>query len=154
MKFQSASVIALTVAGSLWAGLSFAEDLQTYPILGGAKEKQPMYGEIENFTILGYSDLDGWDRPTEIRVSPDGKYAYMASNPPPVDGKNAGATIADVSDPKNIKVLSHVLNGPTEHSQYVNVIGNTLAIHGGTYNAAGITSTFCTGIKVPDLRML
>ena len=88
-----------------------------------------MYGEIENFTIVGYSDLNGWDRPTEIRVSDDGKYAFMASNPPPVDGKNNGGTIADVSDPKNIKVLAHVTNGPTEHSQYINVVGNTLVIN-------------------------
>ena len=111
-------------------GLSVAqEQLQTYPILGGMKEKQPTYGEIENFTIVGYSDLNGWDRPTEIRVSDDGKYAFMASNPPPVDGKNNGGTIADVSDPKNIKVVAHVTNGPTEHSQYINVVGNMLAIN-------------------------
>ena len=32
-------------------------------ILGGAKERQPSYGEMENFTILSYSDLDGWDKP-------------------------------------------------------------------------------------------
>src|SRR5215212_7683807 len=130
MNIQKASIIAAAVAGGLWAGLSAAqEQLQTYPILGGMKEHQPSYGDIENFTILGYSDLDGWDRPTEIRVSPDGKYAFMASNPPPVDGKNNGGTIADVSDPKNIRVVAHVTNGPTEHSQYINVVGNTLAIN-------------------------
>src|SRR5580765_3505452 len=106
MEMRRASIVTVAVIGGLWAGLSVAQELQTYPILGGAKEKQPYYGEIENFTILGYSDLDGWDRPTEIRVSPDGKYAFMASNPPPVDGKNNGGTIADVSDLKNIKVLS------------------------------------------------
>ena len=130
MKIRTISIVAVAVAGGLWAGFSIAqEQLQTYPILGGMKEHQPGYGEIENFTIVGYSDLDGWDRPTEIRVSPDGKYAFMASNPPPVDGKNNGGTIADVSDPKNIKVVAHVTNGPTEHSQYINVVGNTLAIN-------------------------
>src|SRR5688500_10110198 len=99
MKIQKASIIALAAAGVLCAGLSLAQEQisQTYPILGGSKEHQPTYGEIENFTILGYSDLNGWDRPTEIRVDAAGKYAYMASNPPPVDGKNAGGTIADVS---------------------------------------------------------
>ena len=39
------------------------------PILGGAKERQPGYGEMENFTILSYSDLDGWDQAAEFRVS-------------------------------------------------------------------------------------
>src|SRR4029078_6041453 len=68
------------------------------------------------------------DWPKEISVSANAKYAYMASNPPPVDGKNAGATIAAVSDPKNVKVPAHVLNAPTEHSQYITVVGTTLAI--------------------------
>src|SRR5262245_13038382 len=118
MRIDKAAFIASAVAAGLWAGLAIAQEVQTYPILGGSKEKQPGYGEIENFTILGYSDLNGWDRPTEIRVSKDGKYAFMASNPPPVDGKNNGGTIADVSDPTNIKVVAHLNNGPTEHSQY------------------------------------
>jgi hypothetical protein len=131
MKVQKTTIIALAAAGVLCAGLSVAQEQisQTYPILGGGKEHQPAYGEIENFTILGYSDLNGWDRPTEIRVDAAGKYAYMASNPPPVDGKNAGGTIADVSDPKNIKVVAHVLNGPTEHSQYADLVGNTFVLN-------------------------
>ena len=156
MNIGKTSIIAVAVAGGLWAGWAFAqEQLQTYPILGGMKEHQPGYGEIENFTILGYSDLDGWDRPTEIRVSPDGKYAYMASNPPPVDGKNAGATIADVSDPKNIKVLSHVTNGPTEHSQYINVVGNTMVINQEQLRVRDRslrgTGTFNPGIRLFDI---
>ena len=129
MSIQKTSIIAIALAGGLFVSLAVAQELATYPILGGAKEKQPGYGEIENFTILGYSDLNGWDRPTEIRVSADGKYAFMASNPPPVDGKNNGGTIADVSDPKNIKVVAHVTNGATEHSQYIDLVGNTLVIN-------------------------
>ena len=91
MRIQKTSIIAIAVAGGLCASLAVAQELATYPILGGAKEPQPGYGEIENFTILGYSDLNGWDRPTEIRVSPDGKYAFMASNPPPVPAPGAPA---------------------------------------------------------------
>ena len=48
-------------------------------ILGGAKEHQPSYGELENFTILSYSDLDGWDQAAEFRVSKDGKHAYISN---------------------------------------------------------------------------
>ena len=127
---------SLLAAGALGAALLSPDpaaaqsgDVPTYPILGGVKEHQPGYGEIENFTIVGYTDLNGWDRPTEIRVSPDGKYAFMASNPPPTDGKNNGITIADVSDPANPKVVAHINNGPTEHSQYVDVVGTTLAMN-------------------------
>src|SRR5215212_5571214 len=38
-------------------------------ILGEAKDRQPGYGEIENFTIVSYSDLNGWDEAAEFRVS-------------------------------------------------------------------------------------
>jgi len=51
------------------------------PILGGAKERQPSYGEMENFTILSYSDLNGWDQAAEFRVSKDGKHAYISNDP-------------------------------------------------------------------------
>ena len=61
------------------------------PILGGAKERQPGYGEMENFTILSYSDLDGWDQAAEFRVSKDGKHAYVSNY--------QGFSIVDVSDP-------------------------------------------------------
>ena len=64
---------------------------QTPSILGGAKERQPSYGELENFTILSYSDLDGWDQAAEFRVSKDGKHAYISNY--------QGFSILDVSDP-------------------------------------------------------
>src|SRR5262245_34942898 len=74
------------------------------PILGGAKERQPGYGEMENFTILSYSDLDGWDQAAEFRVSKDGKYAYVSNY--------QGFSIVDVSDPAKPRVISKVKNDP------------------------------------------
>src|SRR5262245_52159130 len=74
------------------------------PILGGAKERQPSYGEMENFTILSYSDLDGWDQAAEFRVSKDGKYAYVSNY--------QGFSIVDVSDPAKPRVISKVKNDP------------------------------------------
>lgn len=130
-RVLSLAALAAFALGILGSGDSFARErkLKTYDFLGGSKQFQPGYGTIENFTILGYTDLDGWDRPTEIRVSKDGKYAYTASNPPPTDGRNNGVTITDVSDPKNPKVVSRINNGPTEHNQYVDVIDNILVVN-------------------------
>ncbi|HWP34484.1 MAG TPA: hypothetical protein VNM66_02705 [Thermodesulfobacteriota bacterium] len=98
-------------------------------ILGGGKERQPGYGEIENFTVVGYSDLDGWDKPTEIRVSADGKLAFTAHNPPPTATQKMGGSIIDVSDPARPRVLARVSGPPTVHSQYLDVLGNLLALN-------------------------
>ena len=91
------------------------------PILGGAKERQPGYGEMENFTILSYTDLDGWDQAAEFRVSKDGKYAYVSNY--------QGFSIVDVSDPSKPRVISKVKNDPSVQSQYIDVLGNTLVIN-------------------------
>ena len=75
------------------------------PILGGAKERQPSYGELENFTILSYTDLDGWDQAAEFRVSRDGKHLHIElsgvqhrrcqrSPPPDLTGRHANAHTA------------------------------------------------------------
>ena len=82
---------------------------QTPSILGGAKERQPSYGELENFTILSYSDLDGWDQAAEFRVSKDGKHAYISNY--------QGFSILDVSDPARPKVVSKIKNDPSVQSQ-------------------------------------
>jgi rhodanese-related sulfurtransferase len=84
------------------------------PILGGAKERQPSYGELENFTILSYSDLNGWDQAAEFRVSKDGKHAYISNY--------QGFSIVDVSDPARPKVISQVKNDPSVQSQYIDEI--------------------------------
>lgn len=89
-------------------------------ILGGAKEHQPGYGEMENFTLLSYSDLDGWDQAAEFRVSKDGKYAYVSNY--------QGFSIVDVSDPAKPRVISKVKNDPSVQSQYIDVLGNILVI--------------------------
>ena len=81
-RFSCVIVLALSSAAQVVA--------QT-PILGGAKERQPSYGELENFTILSYTDLDGWDQAAEFRVSKDGKHAYISNY--------QGFSIVDVSDP-------------------------------------------------------
>ena len=91
--FSCAIVLALSSAAQVVA--------QT-PILGGAKERQPSYGELENFTILSYTDLDGWDQAAEFRVSKDGKHAYVSNY--------QGFSIVDVSDPAKPRVISKVKN--------------------------------------------
>ena len=94
---------------------------QTPSILGGAKERQPSYGELENFTILSYSDLDGWDQAAEFRVSKDGKHAYISNY--------QGFSILDVSDPARPKVVSKIKNDPSVQSQYIDVLGNLLVVN-------------------------
>ena len=111
-RFSCVIVLALSSAAQVVA--------QT-PILGGAKERQPSYGELENFTILSYTDLDGWDQAAEFRVSKDGKHAYISNY--------QGFSIVDVSDPAKPRVISKVKNHPSVQSQYIDVIGNTLVIN-------------------------
>ncbi len=94
---------------------------QSPNILGGAKERQPSYGELENFTILSYTDLDGWDQAAEFRVSKDGKHAYISNY--------QGFSIVDVSDPAKPRVISQVKNDPSVQSQYIDVLGNILVIN-------------------------
>lgn len=123
-------------------GFAFAAWAQTPSILGGAKEKQPSYGEMENFTILSYTDLNGWDQAAEFRVSKDGKHAYISNY--------QGFSIVDVSDPAKPKVISQVKNKPGVQSQYIDVIGNTLVI-----NQDGLREkenpTWDGGIRVYDI---
>jgi hypothetical protein len=90
-------------------------------ILGSARERQPDYGEIENFTILSYSDLDGWDQVAELRASRDGKFAYTANY--------QGANIVDVSDAERPRVASRITNHPSVQSQYIDVLGNILVVN-------------------------
>ena len=111
-RFSCVIVLALSTAAPVVA--------QT-PILGGAKERQPSYGELENFTILSYTDLDGWDQAAEFRVSKDGKHAYVSNY--------QGFSIVDVSDPTKPRVISKVKNKPGVQSQYIDVLGNTLVIN-------------------------
>ena len=103
-RFSCVIVLALSSAAQVVA--------QT-PILGGAKERQPSYGELENFTILSYTDLDGWDQAAEFRVSKDGKHAYISNY--------QGFSIVDVSDPAKPRVISKVKNHPSVQSQYIDV---------------------------------
>jgi hypothetical protein len=90
-------------------------------ILGEAKERQATYGDLENFTILSYTDLDGWDQVAEFRISRDGKYAYTSNY--------QGFSIVDVSDPAKPRVISQVKNHPSVQSQYIDVLGNLLVIN-------------------------
>ena len=111
---------------------------QSPNILGGAKERQPSYGEMENFTILSYTDLDGWDQAAEFRVSKDGKHAYISNY--------QGFSIVEVSDPSKPRVISQVKNDPSVQSQYIDVLGNLLVV-----NQEGLRSdtnkTWTSGIR-------
>lgn len=111
------------------------------PILGGAKESQPSYGELENFTILSYTDLDGWDQAAEFRVSKDGKYAYISNY--------QGFSIVDVSDPAKPKVVSQTKNDPSVQSQYIDVLGNTLVINQDGLRGA---KNWEGGIRIYDIK--
>ena len=90
-------------------------------ILGEAKERQPSYGEIENFRLVAYTDLDGWDQAAEFRVSRDGKFAYTANY--------QGASVVDVSDAERPRVVSRVKNHPSVQSQYIDVLENILVVN-------------------------
>ena len=105
--------------GGLMAIFAAASAFGQPQILGGAKERQPSYGEMENFTILSYTDLDGWDQAAEFRK--DGKHAYISNY--------QGFSIVDVSDPSKPKVISQVKNDPSVQSQYIDVLGNILVIN-------------------------
>jgi len=111
-------------------------------ILGEAKEKQPSYGELENFTILSYTDLDGWDQAAEFRVSKDGKHAYISNY--------QGFSIVDVSDPARPKVISQVKNDPSVQSQYIDVLGNILVINQDGVRDEKI-KTWVGGIRLYDV---
>jgi len=112
-------------------------------ILGEAKGKQPSYGEMENFTILSYTDLDGWDQAAEFRISKDGKHAYISNY--------QGFSIVDVSDPARPKVISRVKNDPSVQSQYIDVLGDLLVV-----NQEGVRDekikTWESGIRLFDIK--
>ena len=112
------------------------------PILGGAKERQPSYGELENFTILSYSDLDGWDQVAEFRVSKDGKYAYTSNY--------QGATIVDVSNPEKPRVVSKIKNDPSVQSQYVDFLGDILVVNQEAIREP-VPKTWQPGIRLYDI---
>lgn len=120
--FRSLSFQAMLVVSMIGALLTVDGSGQTKILGGPAKTKQPSYGEFENFTLVSYSTLDGWDEPAEIRVSPDGKYAFTAHNPP----KQLGTSIIDVSKPEKPRVIARIEGPSSTHSQYVDVIGNIL----------------------------
>lgn len=120
--FRALSFQAVLVVSMIGALLTVDGSGQTKILGGPAKTKQPSYGEFENFTLVSYSTLDGWDEPAEIRVSPDGKYAFTAHNPP----KQLGTSIIDVSKPEKPRVVARIEGPSSTHSQYVDVIGNIL----------------------------
>jgi hypothetical protein len=116
-RFHPAFLVSLLVSFLVLADYTFGQT----QILGGAKEQQPGYGELENFTILSYSDLDGWDQVAEFRISRDGKYAYTSNY--------QGFSIVDVSTPERPRVVSRVKNHPSVQSQYIDILGNILVVN-------------------------
>lgn len=104
----------------LWLGAGTVAFGQT-AILGESRQTQPGYGAIENFTILSYSDIDGWDEAAEFRISKDGRIAYISNY--------KGFSILDVSDPTKPKILSKTTNHPSVQSQYIDVMGDLLLVN-------------------------
>lgn len=111
-------------------------------ILGEAKERQPSYGEIENFRLISYSDLDGWDQAAEFRISRDGKFAYTANY--------QGASVVDVSDAERPRVVSQIKNHASVQSQYIDVLGNILAVNQEAVREPKPT-TWEAGIRLFDI---
>ena len=112
------SAIGLTVA--LGLGIAALAYSQT-TILGESRETQASYGAIENFTLLSYTDIDGWDEAAEFRISKDGRTAYIANY--------KGFSILDVSDPTSPKILSKTTNHHSVQSQYIDVLGDLLVVN-------------------------
>src|SRR5688572_12449439 len=139
-RFQPGPAILSSI--SVVLGLAVTTFGQTPPIIGGAKERQPSYGELENFTILSYSDLNGWDQAAEFRVSKDGRHAYISNY--------QGFSIVDVSNPEKPRIVSQVKNDPSVQSQYIDVLGNVLVV-----NQEGVRSetnkTWTSGIRLFDV---
>jgi hypothetical protein len=139
-KFQRTSIFLSLLLLALTLGpIAFA---QTPAILGPAKERQPSYGELENFTILSYTDLDGWDQAAEFRVSKDGKHAYVSNY--------QGFSIVDVSNPERPRVASQVKNDPSVQSQYIDVLGNLLVVNQEGVRDEKIKS-WTSGIRLFDI---
>lgn len=111
------ALLILLVAG---AGLFIPAHAQTR-IFGEARLPQPSYGSLENFTILSYTDVEGWDEVAEFRVSKDGKTAYLSNY--------NGFSILDVSDPAKPRILSKTPNHPSVQSQYIDVLGDILVVN-------------------------
>jgi hypothetical protein len=139
IKLQSVFVGSLILLSIAVVPYAFSQT----QIIGGAKERQPSYGELENFRILSYSDLDGWDQAAEFRVSRDGRYAYTSNY--------QGASIVDVSNPEKPRVISRIKNDPSVQSQYIDVLENLLVINQEGVRAEGI-KTWDSGIRLFDIK--
>ncbi len=65
------------------------------PILGSAREQQPSYGEIENFTIVSYSDLEGRTN----SWTPDYRAVVFSPEPRQMDGDRPSGAGRSGGDP-------------------------------------------------------
>jgi hypothetical protein len=139
IKLQSVFVGSLILLSIAVVPYAFSQT----QIIDGTKERQPSYGELENFRILAYSDLDGWDQAAEFRISRDGRYAYTSNY--------QGASIVDVSNPEKPRVISRIKNDPSVQSQYIDVLGNLLVINQEGVRAEGI-KTWESGIRLFDIK--
>jgi hypothetical protein len=135
-------LLSATLALALLGGTAVVVAQQT-KILGERQERQPVYGEFENLTILSYTDLDGWDEAAEFRVSKDGKTAYIANY--------KGFSIVDVSDPTKPRVISRTSNHPSVQSQYIDVLDDMLVV-----NQEGVrdekVKDWVSGIRLYDIK--
>lgn len=145
VSFVLYPILVLLMVGTLL----LVDGLSQTKILGPIREvKQPSYGEFENFTIVSYSYLDGWDEPTEIRVSQDGKYAFTAHNPP----KQLGASIIDISNPEKPRVVGRIEGLSSTHSQYVDVLGSILVRNQERVRGVDpLPKTWDPGIRLYDI---
>jgi len=128
---QAASVGAgLGMTGASWA---FHND--------GLPLMQPTYGDIAGYRILGFNDMripgqprsPGWDQTYEFRVIDQrrGRFAYCGNG-------GMGWTIVDVTNPRNMRVVSRQPHTPTQHSmvppvttdntQYIDIKGGDILV--------------------------
>jgi hypothetical protein len=145
MKIKTAlrlSVVACAFAFGCTAS-AIAQAPAPTRILGEAQTPQPKYGSIENFTILSYTDIEGWDQAAEFRVSKDGRTAYVSNY--------QGFSIIDVSDPTRPRVLSKTSNHPSVQSQYIDVLGDTLVINNEGVRDEKVKD-WVSGLRVYDIK--
>jgi LVIVD repeat-containing protein len=103
----------------------------------GLPLRQPSYGDIAGYEILGFNDMrlpgeprvDGWDQTYEFRVIDQGRrrFAYCGNG-------QRGWSIVNVTNPRNMRVVWRQPHTATQHSattdntQYIDIKGGDILV--------------------------
>ena len=102
-------------------------------------QREP-YGSSKGFRQLGHIDVPGGGQ-----VVVQGDYAYVGHLEPP-----HGTSIVDVSDPHNLKVVSHVEVPEGTHSHKVRVHGDVMLVNNERYGGVA-KNGFEGGLRIYDV---